>query len=116
MLLDPGLLSRLIGRALSRGGDFAEIYVQRRKTVGFSLDDGVLRDAQAGRDFGVGIRVLKGAAVTYAWSDDTSDGALLACADAAARVDGASEVPVVIARPLAPRARPSHADPQRPPT
>ncbi len=115
MLLDPGLLSRLIGRALSRGGDFAEVYVQRRKSVGFALDDGVLRDASAGRDFGVGVRVVRGAAVTYAWSDDTSDAALLACADAAAHVEGAAGSPVVIARPLAPRGRPGHADPQRPP-
>lgn len=115
MLLDPGLLSRLVGRALSHGADFAEIYVQRRKSVGFALDDGVLRDAQAGRDFGVGIRVIKGAAVTYAWSDDTSDAALLACADAAARVEGGVGTPVVLARPLAPRSRPTWADPQRPP-
>ena len=114
MLLDPGLLSRLIGRALSRGGDFSEVYVQRRKSVGFSLDDGLLRDAQASRDFGVGIRVIKGTSVTYAWSDDTSDAALLACADAAAHVDGGDE-PLVLARPLAPRQRPTHADPQRPP-
>ena len=99
MLLDPGLLSRLIGRALSRGGDFSEVYVQRRKSVGFSLDDGLLRDAQASRDFGVGIRVIKGTSVTYAWSDDTSDAALLACADAAAHVDGGDE-PLVLARPL----------------
>ena len=120
MLLDPGLLSRLIGRALARGGDFAEVYVQRRKSVGFSLDDGVLRDASSARDFGVGIRVIRtnkdgGAAVTYAWSDDTSDGALLACADDAARVEGGVGSPVVIARPLQPRGRPAHADPQRPP-
>ncbi len=114
MLLDPGLLSRLVGRALGRGGAFAEIYVQRRKSAGFAFDDGELRDAQASCDFGVGIRVIKGAAVTYAWSDDTSDAALLACADAAARIDGGDE-PVVIARPLAPRQRPSHADPQRAP-
>lgn len=117
MLLDPGLLSRLIGRALARGGDFAEVYVQRRKSVGFALDDGVLRDASAGRDFGVGVRVIRGAAVTYAWSDDTSDAALLAAADVAGRVvhDGADGQAVVIARPLSLRERASHADPSRPP-
>jgi TldD protein len=118
VLLDPGLLSRLIGRALARGGDFAEVYVQRRKSVGFALDDGVLRDASASRDFGVGVRVIKDAAVVYAWSDDTSEGALLATADAAARVDrhDGDGSPVVIARPLSLRARATHADPSRPPT
>lgn len=118
MLLDPGLLSRLIGRALARGGDFAEVYVQRRKSVGFALDDGVLRDASASRDFGVGVRVIKGHAITYAWSDDTSEVALLSTADAAGRVEGhgPGDRPVVIARPLSLRSRPTHADPSRPPT
>ena len=115
VLLDPGLLSRLIGRALQKGADFAEVYVQRRKSLGFALDDGVVRDAVAGRDFGVGIRVLRGAAMTYAWSDDTSDDALLACADAASRVDGASGQATVLARPLSRRARATFADPIRPP-
>jgi TldD protein len=114
VLLDPGLLSRLIGRALQFGGDFAEVYVQRRKSLGFSLDDGVVRDASAGRDYGVGVRVLRGAHMTYAWSDDTSDEALLACADAASRVDGGLDT-IVVARPLQTRSRFTHADPSRPP-
>ena len=116
MLLDPGLLSRLIGRALQGGGDFAEVYVQRRKSLGFSLDDGVVRDASAGRDYGVGVRVLKGPSMTYAWSDDTSDDALLACADAASRIDGATGSVSVVARPLSTRSRGTHADPSRPPS
>ncbi len=115
MLLDPGLLSRLIGRALSRGADFAEVYVQRRKSLGFSLDDGVVREATSSRDFGVGVRALRGAHMTYAWSDDTSDEALLACADAASFVDGAAGSPLIIARPLSTRSRATWADPSRPP-
>jgi TldD protein len=115
VLLDPGLLSRLIGRALQKGADFAEVYVQRRKSLGFSLDDGVVRDATSGRDYGVGIRVLRGASMSYSWSDDTSDEALLACADAASRIDGASGSPTIIARPLSHRARATWADPSRPP-
>lgn len=115
VLLDPGLLSRLIGRALQKGADFAEVYVQRRKSLGFALDDGVVRDATSGRDYGVGIRVLRGSAMSYSWSDDTSDEALLACADAASRVDGNGGSPQIIARPLAHRSRGIWADPSRPP-
>jgi len=115
VLLDPGLLSRLIGRALSRGADFAEVYVQRRKSLGFALDDGVVREATSSRDYGVGVRALRGAHMTYAWSDDTSDDALLACADAASHVDGAHGSPLVIARPLSTRHRGTWADPSRPP-
>lgn len=113
-LLDPALASRLIGRALQHGGTFAEVYVQRRSSTGLELDDGQIRSAQSSRDLGVGVRVIKGAAVAYAYSDDTSEAALLECADAASHVTGAGagEV-VVIAKPLTTRARPHHADPAR---
>ena len=114
-LLELGLVSRLIGRALAHGGDFAEVYVQRRKAAGFSLDDGSLREAHASTDFGVGVRVVKGMAVTYAWSDDTSEKALLDCAETAGRVPGGEGIPVVIARPLSAHARPRHVDPLRQP-
>jgi TldD protein len=113
-LLDHGLASRLIGRALQHGGTFAEIYVQRRRSTGLDLDDGHIRSAQSSRDFGVGVRVIKDAAVAYAYSDDLSEQALLECADAASYVGGVGEGEVaVLARPLAPRARPHHADPVR---
>jgi TldD protein len=115
-LLDPGLASRLIGRALQHGGSFAEIYVQRRVSTGLELDDGQIRSAQSARDFGVGVRVIQGAAVAYAYSDDLSESALFECADAASHVSGAGGGAVaVLAKPLSPRTRPHHADPVRVP-
>lgn len=115
-LLDPGLASRLIGRALQHGGSFAEVYVQRRTSTGLELDDGQIRSAQSSRDFGVGVRVIHGGAVAYAYSDDLSEQALFECADAASHVSGAAAGEVsVLARPLSPRGRPRHADPVRVP-
>lgn len=115
-LLDPALASRLIGRALQHGGTFAEIYVQRRTSTGLELDDGEIKSAQASRELGVGVRVIKGAAVAYAYSDDMSAHALLECADAASHVSGAATGDVVaIAKPLTARGRPRHADPLRVP-
>lgn len=121
-LLDPGLISRLIGRALQHGGNFAEIYVQRRQSTGLELDDGQIRSAQSSRDLGVGVRVIKwgaageAASVAYAYSDDMSEEALLECADVASHVAGAAQGSViVVARPLAQRARLHHCDPGRVP-
>jgi TldD protein len=111
-LLDLGLASRLIGRALQHGGTFAEIYVQRRTMTALELDDGAIRTAQSSRDFGVGIRVIKDKSVAYAYSDDLTEHALLECADAASHVAGASSSSLEqIAKPLQVRARPHHADP-----
>lgn len=113
-LLDAGLASRLIGRALQHGGTFAEVFVQRRTSTGLELDDGQIRSAQSLRELGVGVRVVKDAAVSYAYSDDMSEAALLECADAASHVTGAATGEVsVIARPLTGRSRPHHADPVR---
>jgi TldD protein len=118
-LIDPGLVSRLIGRALQHGGNFAEVYAQRRRSTGLELDDGQIRSAQSSRDMGVGIRVIKWgapgsnepASVAYEYSH-----ALLECADAASYVAGASSGTVtVLARPLSPRSRAHHVDPGRVP-
>jgi TldD protein len=113
-LMDPGLLSRLIGRALGRGGSFAEVYVQRRRGLGLELDDGEVRSSSSALVHGVGVRVIKGTQVAYAHSDDLAEDALLACADAASRIaDGGGDE--TVARPLAHQARPSWADPSSPP-
>ncbi|MBI1947246.1 MAG: TldD/PmbA family protein [Deltaproteobacteria bacterium] len=113
-LLELGIVSRLIGRALARGGTFAEVYVQRRIATSLDLDGGEVRSAQSSSEHGVGIRVLHGAAATYAYSDDTSEAALFQCADAAALVAGADGEVAELARPLAQRPRPHHADPPPP--
>lgn len=115
-LVEPGLLSRLIGRALARGGEFAEVYVQRKRGLGLELDDGEIRSSSSAFVHGVGIRVIKGAQVAYAHSDDLSEEALLACADAAGRIGTGTDEGVVIAKPLQKRARAKHADPKAPPS
>ncbi|MCC7110768.1 MAG: TldD/PmbA family protein [Deltaproteobacteria bacterium] len=112
-LLDLGLVSRLIGRALAQGGSFAEVYVQRRVATSLELEGGEVKSAQSSREYGVGIRVLRGASAAYAYSDDSSEGAIFECADVAARVAGADGEVASLARPLALRARPHHADPSQ---
>ncbi|MFZ9889051.1 MAG: TldD/PmbA family protein, partial [Myxococcota bacterium] len=115
-LLDPGMLSRLIGRALSRGGSFAEVFVQRKRGLSLELDDGEIRSSSSGFVHGVGVRVIRGAQVAYAHSDDLEEEALLACADAAGRIGpGLDDGEVTVARPLSRRARPRHCDPKSPP-
>jgi TldD protein len=110
-LLDPALISRLLGRVLAHGGTFAEVYAQKRRSVGLELDDGDIRSASASTSFGVGIRAIRGSAVAYAHSDDLSEEALLECADAVSRIGAAGPHEIAVARPLTHRPRPRHADP-----
>jgi TldD protein len=114
-LIDPSLISRLLGRALSRGAGFAEVYVQKRRNLGLELDAGEIRSSTAAASTGVGIRVIHEGAVAYAHADDLSEGALLGCADAVAQIAGATEAGVV-AKPLAWQGRPDHSDPTSPPS
>src|SRR5437773_1203821 len=76
--------------ALSRGGDWAELYWERHETLQLVLDDGRIEDAISGVDQGAGIRVTKGERTTYANSNVADVDDLIALAGRAAR--GVAEV------------------------
>ena len=80
------LLSRLLGRALRHGGEFADVFCERRRTLSFRLQDGRIHEASYGVTLGVGIRVVIGESAGYAFSDDLSAQALLEAADAASLI------------------------------
>ena len=55
------LLEKLLSAAMSRGAEFAEVYVERSTTTAVSLDEGKVRSAQVGAVTGVGVRAIRGA-------------------------------------------------------
>lgn len=75
-MLDQDLLSRLLGRALQHGGEFADVFCERRRTLSYRLQDGHIHEASYGVTLGVGIRVVIGESAGYAFSDDLSAQAL----------------------------------------
>ncbi|MBV8117004.1 MAG: metalloprotease TldD [Candidatus Eremiobacteraeota bacterium] len=77
---------RLISRALRRGGDFADVFCERRNAQSFRLQDGRIHEAVCGVTLGVGIRVVAGESAGYAFSDDLSFEALVQAADAASLI------------------------------
>lgn len=84
MATDPALLERTIARALRRGGDFAEVYVEDRATLGLRLEDGRIEQTSGGREVGAAVRLLCGERTFYAYSDEVDEGALTAAAEAVA--------------------------------
>jgi TldD protein len=54
------LASDLLSRALARGGDLAELYVEERTGLGLTLDDRRVERPQSGREIGASIRVVQG--------------------------------------------------------
>jgi TldD protein len=68
-LVDPELSGRVLERALSRGGDFAELYAEARRGFSISLDDGRVERPQGGRERGACLRVVLGDSSYYGHVD-----------------------------------------------
>src|SRR5438132_3366571 len=84
--LPMGAMERLLGAAMERGGDFAEVYVERAENTAVVLEDRKVKSAQTGVQQGVGIRVIAGHKVGYAYSDDVEEEALFRAARTAALI------------------------------
>ena len=72
-LFEPGLGERVLTRALSRGGDFAELYAERRASFSVSLDDRKVESAQTGMELGAGVRVIAGDATYFGYVDGLAE-------------------------------------------
>lgn len=94
-------VERLLGLGMSHGGDFAEVFAEQTLTTSLSLEEGRIRSANMASVAGVGVRVIKGSQVGYAYSDDLDDQALNRAALTAARIAGESskEAPEVNVSP-----------------
>lgn len=106
--IDESLIQKLLTTAMARGGEFAEVFVQDSLSVSANLDENKIRSAAVGASCGVGLRVISGQKVGYAYSDDLSPDALLRTADAASLIAGGKgswtpqPLRSAMARPLSP--------------
>jgi len=95
-LLDAALCERLLSAALSRGGDYADIFAERGVSRSLSYEEDQVKNATESSRAGVGIRVVVGERTGYAYCEDLDESALLATARRAALI--ASGVPARTAR------------------
>ncbi len=79
---------RVLSEALSRGGDYAEIFVENTTMHSLELQDRLVSQTQQSLLHGAGIRVIKGTGTGYAYTMDLSLPALLEAARFAATVGG----------------------------
>ena len=102
-LVERDVLERVIGSALERGGEFAEVFVEDRATSSAVLDQRRVEELSSGRDRGAGVRVVVGDTTGFAHTADLSESSLLAAAQAAASVarDGGGGVREISLGPLA---------------
>ena len=79
-------LKEITAKALSRGGDFADLYFEYTTFFNLNLKDGVVSSGGFHTDYGVGIRVLKGEKTGYAYSENLDMREMLKAADAASAI------------------------------
>ena len=101
-LVDPELAGRAIERALRRGGDLAEVYVEERHGFALTLDDGRVERPQSGSERGASIRVVAGEASYFGHVDGLEEQDLMRVADSVAQAAAGGD-----ARPAASTRSPS---------
>src|SRR5689334_6087909 len=68
--IDAQLANRLLGLALEAGGDYADLYFEFRVSADYSLEEEQVRTLGRGITLGLGVRVTKGDATGYAYTED----------------------------------------------
>jgi len=81
-------MRRTLARALGSGGEWGEIYLERRESTNVSLEEGRVTRASHVVERGAGVRAVAGGRYGYASTEDLSPRALLGAAEAASRVSG----------------------------
>lgn len=92
-------LLKVINEALSKGGNYADIFFEHTFSNNISLRDGEVNRASSNIDFGVGVRVVSGDQTGYAYVENTEISELLKAAKTAASIASMplkSESPVEI--------------------
>ncbi len=87
-------MSSLLSIALSHGGDFAELFFEHRVNNAISWEDQRVKSASRNVAQGVGIRVVKGDAIGYAYTESLDFAAMRRAAETAGRIGRADERPV----------------------
>jgi len=67
----------VLAAALNNGGDFAEIFVERRAATSLRCEESRLERATTGTEEGAGVRVLLGERTAYAYTNDVTPDALM---------------------------------------
>jgi TldD protein len=87
-MLNRQLISEVLSAALSKGGDFAEIYVEDRLNTNIEMVKGIVEKSISGHDFGIGIRIFNGLNSVYTYTPNAERLNLLKIAENASLAVG----------------------------
>jgi len=79
-------ISQTLGKIMTSGVDYADLYFQYSRHESWALDEGTVKSGNYGIDQGVGVRAIAGEKTGFAYSDEITGSALLEAAKAARSV------------------------------
>src|SRR4030043_113177 len=84
--IDETLCHKLLAKALSKGGDFADLYFEYTVSNYLGLEDGKVNQSYGDISLGVGIRTVKGDQIGYGFTQDLTEESMLSAAATAATI------------------------------
>jgi TldD protein len=111
-LVAEDLAQRVLERALSKGGDFAELFCEERRGFTLSIDESRVERPQSGSERGAGVRVIDGEVTRFAHVDGLTEEDLMRAADGlASALGGSATEPLALKSAEAPRLQEIAIDP-----
>ncbi len=105
---------RVLARALASGGEFAEVFAERRGGLTMAIDESRIESVQSGAEEGAGVRVVSGGTTYFAHVDGLDPADLERAADeAAAALRGERAEPRALQAPRSRRRSRSSGGPRR---
>lgn len=86
LTLDPEMLNRTIRRALEKGGEFADVYVENRISRRVVMEESKFKSGVFGISQGAGVRVISGDKTGFAYTDEITEEKLLRAAEVASYI------------------------------
>lgn len=84
-------VKKVLNKALARGGEFSEIFVEKTATQSLVCEDNKLEKIRSGYDQGAAIRVIVGTQTAYGYSNDLSYESLMQVAEAVSQAVSAQK-------------------------
>jgi len=88
--ISDALCHEILAKALSKGGDFADLYFENTIANTLALEDGKVNRAYSEVELGVGIRTVRGEQTGYAFTQELTKEAILVAASTAATIADSS--------------------------
>ncbi len=84
-MIDDSILEKALRKTISRGADYADVFVEARKTFSVQHEDGKLEKISRGIDSGVGIRLIYKGHTFYGYTNEISKDSIYELAETVSR-------------------------------